>query len=260
MQGRIYRRILGTLLLGWGLAWGAPAPAAAAAAPEVQVSPNVVEIGAFFHGERVQVTGKIPPGAQAVVEMVGQSTVEHLRRKGRRGVLWMNVGEVEVSGAPSLYLALSTDPKLLKNPAPEATWGYPALKRAVKFAGQVKPGERDLFLKQFFELQESEEIYATLPGALKAAGTEGDLKKVTGTLPLPTKVKPGAYQVCLTVIQDGVVTGKHCTELKVAMVGFPAMLSALAYQHGATYGILAVIIAIVTGFAMGFLFKGGGGH
>jgi uncharacterized membrane protein YraQ (UPF0718 family) len=38
------------------------------------------------------------------------------------------------------------------------------------------------------------------------------------------------------------------------------MFSSLAYQHGLTYGILAVIIAIVTGFAMGFLFKGGGGH
>jgi hypothetical protein len=259
MQGLSYGRILGTLLLGWGLAWGAPAPAAAAA-PEVQVSPNVVEIGAFFHGDRVQVTGKIPPGAQAVVEMVGQSAVEHLRRKGRRGGLWMNVGEVEVSGAPSLYLAMSTDPKLLKNPAPDATWGYPALQRAVKFAGSVASEERQKFVKQFFELQESEEIYATFPGALKAGGAEGDLKKVTGTLPLPTKVKPGSYQVCLTVIQDGVVTGKQCTELKVAMVGFPAMLSALAYQHGATYGILAVIIAIVTGFAMGYLFKGGGGH
>jgi hypothetical protein len=44
------------------------------------------------------------------------------------------------------------------------------------------------------------------------------------------------------------------------MVGFPAMLTTLAYEHGATYGILAVIIAIMTGFAIGFLFKGGGGH
>jgi hypothetical protein len=34
----------------------------------------------------------------------------------------------------------------------------------------------------------------------------------------------------------------------------------LAYQHGAIYGILAVIIAIFTGFIMGYLFKGGGGH
>jgi uncharacterized membrane protein YraQ (UPF0718 family) len=44
------------------------------------------------------------------------------------------------------------------------------------------------------------------------------------------------------------------------MVGFPAWLAALAYEHGAAYGVLAVVIAIVTGFAMGFIFKGGGGH
>jgi hypothetical protein len=41
-------------------------------------------------------------------------------------------------------------------------------------------------------------------------------------------------------------------------VGFPAAFFSLAYEHGATYGILAVVIAIVTGFAMGYLFKGGG--
>jgi hypothetical protein len=226
----------------------------------LQVAPNVVEIGAFFHGEPVTVTGKIPHGAQVVVEVVGPTTVEHLMRKGRRGGLWMNVGEVEVSGAPSLYLAMSTDPKLLQDPAPSATWGYPALKQSIGFAGQVEAGERAMFLEQFFQLKESEEIYAAFPGAVKAAGSAGDLQKVTGTFPLPTMVKPGTYQVCLTVIQDGQVTGKPCTELKVAMVGFPAMLLALAYEHGATYGILAVIIAIVTGFAMGYLFKGGGGH
>jgi len=43
-------------------------------------------------------------------------------------------------------------------------------------------------------------------------------------------------------------------------VGFPAWLAALAYEHGLAYGVLAVVIAIVTGFAMGFIFKGGGGH
>jgi hypothetical protein len=38
------------------------------------------------------------------------------------------------------------------------------------------------------------------------------------------------------------------------------MIATLAYQHGAIYGILAVVIAVVTGFAIGFIFKGGGGH
>ena len=88
----------------------------------------------------------------------------------------------------------------------------------------------------------------------------GDSQTVTGTFPLPTTIKPGAYRVCLTVVQEGQVTARNCSDLKVIMVGFPAMLASLAYEHGATYGILAVIIAIVTGFAMGYLFKGGGGH
>jgi len=56
------------------------------------------------------------------------------------------------------------------------------------------------------------------------------------------------------------VVSSASTNVTVAMVGFPALLSDLAYKHGATYGIIAVVIAIVTGFAMGFLFKGGGGH
>jgi uncharacterized membrane protein YraQ (UPF0718 family) len=45
------------------------------------------------------------------------------------------------------------------------------------------------------------------------------------------------------------------------MVGLPALLATLAYEHGALYGVIAVIIAILTGFAMGYIFKkGGGGH
>ena len=62
------------------------------------------------------------------------------------------------------------------------------------------------------------------------------------------------------MIQDGKAVSNTCTDLKVEMVGFPAWLATLAYQHGAAYGVLAVVIAIVTGFAMGFIFKGGGGH
>ncbi|MBU4234661.1 MAG: TIGR02186 family protein, partial [Desulfobacterales bacterium] len=195
-----------------------------------------------------------------VIEITGPAATEHLMRKGRRGGLWMNVGGLEVQGAPSLYLASSTTPPLLKVPPEEATWGYPALKKQIRFAGRVEQREREMFLDQFFQLKESEEVYAIFPGTLKVKGGSGDSQTVTGAFPLPTKVKPGAYRVCLTVVQGGQVIAKQCSDLKVAMVGFPAMLASLAYEHGATYGILAVIIAIVTGFAMGYLFKGGGGH
>jgi hypothetical protein len=45
------------------------------------------------------------------------------------------------------------------------------------------------------------------------------------------------------------------------MVGFPAVLSKLAWNHGIIYGTVAVLIAIFTGFVIGYVFKkGAGGH
>jgi hypothetical protein len=243
------------------LCLGLSAPALAGSDPlELQVWPDVVEIGAFFSGHEVKISGIIPQGAQAVVEIIGPTGAEHLMRKGRRGGLWMNVGELEVDGAPSLYLAASTTPALLKAPPAEAVWGYPALKKQIRFAGEVKPEERDMFLDQFFQLKESDEIFGAFPGTLKLKEASQNLQTVAGTISLPTKVRPGAYRVSLTVVQGSQVIAQQDRELKVVMVGFPAMLASLAYEHGLTYGILAVIIAIVTGFAMGYLFKGGGGH
>jgi uncharacterized protein (TIGR02186 family) len=243
------------LVLGLLLAGVLPAQAAGLA-----VSPATVPIGAFFSGQTVTVSGAIPAGAQAVLEVMGASAEEPFMRKGRRGGLWMNVGEILVREVPSLYLVMSTAKELLIAPPPSATWGYQALKQRLTFTGRIEAGEREEFMGQFLRLKESEHIYASWPGALKLGAAAGGESKVTASFPLPTNTRPGTYKVCLSVIQDGRVVSHNCADLTVTMVGFPAWLASLAYQHGAAYGVLAVVIAIVTGFAMGFLFKGGGGH
>ena len=255
--GYVWQRpaaILGLLLILTtpALVWGASL--------DLKVTPDLVEIGAWFRGHRVTVAGMIPQGAEAVMEVVGQTNDEHLMRKGRRGGLWMNVGEIDIHNAPSLYMVMSSNPKLLETAAAEAPWGFAALKRRVTLSGMIHDQEKPEFFDQFLELKGSEGLYTTFKDPIKKSREAGDLVAVEGEFRLPTNVKPGTYEVCLTVIQDGRVSAKTCGELQVKMVGFPAMLTTLAYEHGATYGILVVVIAIVTGFAIGFLFKGGGGH
>jgi hypothetical protein len=252
-----FPQTLAVVVLGFILTGALPARGAA---PALTLSPAAVNIGAFFNGQTVTVTGVIPAGAQAVLEVIGSSADEHLMRKGRRGPLWMNVGEITVGSAPSLYLVMSSAKELLTAAPPTATWGYQALKKRITFSGKIEPGEREKFMGQFLELKESEHIYASRPGALKVTAGAGGESQVTASFPLPTNTKPGTYKVCLSVIQDGKVVSHPCADLTVALVGFPALLASLAYQHGLAYGVLAVVIAIVTGFAMGFLFKGGGGH
>ena len=209
--------ILGVLLAG--------ALMAQAAEPALKVSPDNVQIGTFFSGQTVTVTGSIPAGAQAVLEVVGNSADEHLMRKGRRSFLWMNVGEITVHDAPSLYLVMSTAKELLTAATGAATWGYQSLKQRITFSGSIETAERPMFMQQFLELKESEHIYATFPGALKVKATAGGPRTVRGTFFLPSNTKPDTYKVVLSVITDGKVVSSASTELKVEMVGFPALLA-----------------------------------
>ncbi len=233
---------------------------AGAAELEFQLVPHILEIGAFFQGADITVTGSIPAETEAVLEILGRTGNETFMRKGRRGLLWMNVGEVDVKGAPSLYLVMSTSPGLLANPDMEVPWGFPAIKSHITLDGDLKPDEQAEFKRQFLDLKESEGLYRALPGALKVSGAEAGRASLRGTFHLPANVKPGTYQVCLSVVSQAQVIDKQCKNLTVEMVGFPSLLWTLAYEHGLIYGILAVVIAIFTGFSMGYLFKGGGGH
>jgi hypothetical protein len=207
-----------------------------------------VQIGTFFNGQTVTMKGIIPPGAQAVLEVLGSSSDEHLMRKGRRGGLWMNVGEITIHNAPSLYLVMSTAKKLLTTPSSEATWGYQSLEKRIAFSGRIEPTERQEFMKQFLELKEKEHIYAALPGALKVKSASSGENMVTGRFFLPTNTKPGAYKV---ILLDAINVVKILHRSVGGNSGFRPLMN-LAFQHGATGGIIAVIIAIVTGFAMGF--------
>lgn len=233
---------------------------ATAAAPELRLSPNQVDIGTFFEGATVEIQGTIPAGTTAVVEVVGSEASEHLLRKGRRGGLWMSVGEIQVNHAPSLYMLLSSSAKIPEFTGAATSWGYAGLAKRVKFSGSLQPSEEDKFFQEFMGLKQGEQLYRLLPGALKAAAPQKGQVTFRGLLPLPAKVPTGQYKVRLAVVGDGHMLAHQDAVLTVKMVGFPAMLSTMARQQGLLYGILAVFIAIVTGFVMGILFKGKTAH
>lgn len=234
--------------------------AMAAPSSEFKVDPDYVHIRWAFQGTSLLVSAEIPKGAQAAVELLGPAKDDRLLRKGRRGFLWMSVGQVEVSGAPSLYLLMTTASKDSSQKESGAVGGYGALESGVKFSGSLPQGGTKALFDQFVKLKESEGLYGIFPGTLKVSGASGDRDKVSGVLHIPGKIGPGTYKLCLSVIDKGSVIERKCLDLPVSMRGLPAMLASLAHQHGVMYGLLAVVIAFVTGFGMGFVFKSKGAH
>jgi len=227
---------------------------------KIQVHPDRVEIGAFFQGTEVSLEGQMPLGCEAVVEVCGAEVNETLLRKGRRAGLWMTVGELEVQHAPNFYLVLSTTPRIPELNGQDTPWGFPALRSRLKIRGVLADQEKDHFSLEFLKLKESEGLYGNLPGTLKVRNSPEGQAVFQGVFRLPAKVPPAHYQVRLSVVKDGHIVEQKSGTMEVRLAGFPALLTALAYEHGALYGIMAVAIAIATGFLMGFLFKGKAGH
>lgn len=225
----------------------------------LEVVPKGVHITESFRGALVTVSADIPKGASTVLEIKGPVHDDHLLRQGRKGGLWMSVGEVTVHGAPSVYLVMSS-PDLPSNSSTGPQWGYGVLQKGMQFAGAIpKEGAGELF-QQFVKLKESEGLYGVFPKSLKVVGSSDDRSTVEGQLVLPSNIAPGKYNILLSVLNSGKLLERTSFELPIDMTGLPGILASLAYRHAVLYGLIAVIIAIVTGFVMGFLFKGKAAH
>ncbi len=65
----------------------------------LHVSPSTVHIRESFRGAPITISAEIPKSASAILEVKGAAQEDHFLRQGRRGGLWMSVGEVYYSGA-----------------------------------------------------------------------------------------------------------------------------------------------------------------
>lgn len=219
----------------------------------------MIHVNTFFSGATVRATALVPWGSDVVMELFGEARQEILMKKGRIGGLWMNVGEVRVHGAPSLYLVMSNTAKLLQGEG-DGSWGYGAIKRVVRFTESSAGQDTPVLFYHFLKLKERDGLYMKMPGKLEVVSSRDDRWLIQGEFPIPTKVKPGSYKVCLKTIRDGRVVHSQCVPLEVVRVGFPAFLHNLSQRHGTLYGILSILIALSTGYFIGLIFRKGGGH
>ena len=224
-----------------------------AVSSKLLVNPDLVRIGALYNGTRVNLSAEIPRGCNVIAEVMGRDIEEAVVQKIRRLGLWMNGAEIVVRGAPSLYLAMSSEPALLTSPSVGALWGYEALKKRVSFSGHIKETESDKIFKEFLKLKESLQLYGIFPGALEVSPS-GARSTVRGSFKLPSNVTPGSYQVSLSVIQKGKVLFRESVPLKIVMVGFPELVYRMAKNHAVAYGFIAIAIAVLAGLFVGLVF------
>jgi uncharacterized protein (TIGR02186 family) len=224
------------------------------------LSPEAVDIGTFFNGAKVYLSGDVSRDSEVVVRVSGMPQDVALKKKGKvLGLLWMNLGSITIHNAPNLYLVyISKDLEHIASTQP-AKWkklgfGFAALEKEIDMsAGEA---EREAIFKEFLKLKESEGLYAIEAGGVRYGETESGDRTFKAVLEIPPRLSPGKYSVEAFSVKDGSVAARTKADLQVNQVGLPALISTLAFNRGALYGLLATIIAIAAGLLIGVIFKG----
>ena len=74
-------------------------------------APDGILMDTFYNGATLKVSGVVPAGADVALRLVGAAQTLHLREKGKVfGLLWMNVGAVELENVPNAYLIATSKP------------------------------------------------------------------------------------------------------------------------------------------------------
>jgi hypothetical protein len=227
----------------------------ASLAENIRINPATLKITGFFGGTRLQVSGDIPEGSEAVIEVIGKEVEQELMRKGRRWDIWMNVGEIDIKGVPTFYLVASSDPRLLAATKAPKPWGYGLWRRSARFQGAVKKGDETLIFKEFIKLKEGRGLYGRFPGAVQVVSAGRGRSRAEASFPINTRIAPGTYSIRLTAVRGGQVVQRTQVPWQVDIAGSPAFLTFLATKRPVLYGILALGLAATVGLLSGVLFR-----
>jgi hypothetical protein len=230
----------------------------AAESGKLTIQPEVLDIGTFYSGGQVTISGEVPQGQDVVVEIAGPAANGQFDLKGRVGPFWMTNGRAEMDGAPAMYALLLPGGRDWQRKASSLGLGLERLRNKIAIQSATVPPD-ELF-NMFLELKKSEGLYVVEDNAVVYAAANNGLRRFTAVCHFPRSTVAGNYTIKATEIINGAKGMELSRSFTVDEVGFSRLVYDLATNQRLVYGILAVVIALFAGAVMGLLFKGGGRH
>ncbi len=230
-------------------------PRAAPTEEGPSVTPARVAAGTFFDGAMLVVRGTVDERSQVVVRVMGPAQDQTYNRRAKiGGLIWGGVEHVTFQHAPSVYAVFTTAAlPAIAEPAvrQQLMLGYDALADRVSLAGD-RP-DAGALVEQLVKLKEREGLYRIHPGGVQVEDARTARRRFRVEIPLPAAVPPGPLEITTYEFAAGHMVASARARVAVERVGLPAYLYALAHTHGLLFGLLAIVISIAGGLAIGLV-------
>lgn len=233
---------------------------------EADVSTRTLEVTTGFTGHEIVVFGAIdnsraPIGDNhyydVVVVVEGTPFPLVVRRKSDVGGVWINTSSVTFASVPSYYAIASTRPI-------EEIAGPPVLERHAigfrhikmtpgpSYKGTLKDYELAAFREAVIRLKKKQKLYVTQP---KDGVTFVGRSLFRASIPLPANVPVGPLVARTYLFRDGQVASAHIARVTLHRAGIERLVHNFAFVYPASYGIIAVLLAVAAGLAASAYFR-----
>lgn len=222
---------------------------------DVDLSKPDVRLDVSFEGSDLLLFGAKDLEGDVIVVVRGPAKDTSVRFKERVAGVWVSTDEVIFAKAPAFYALATTRPVADLLP--------PIVLKAEKIGTEhldlditAKPtGADGAMLQKFYNgllrNMVRKGLYTDKAGKIGQIG-----KQLFRTdLWFPANVSVGDYSIDTYMIADGHIETKKTMHLQVHKVGIEASIYNFAHEHALIYGLLAVVIAVVSGWAANAVFK-----
>ncbi|MEW5994822.1 MAG: TIGR02186 family protein [Candidatus Zixiibacteriota bacterium] len=227
---------------------------------ELTAVPAHIQVGALYHGAKVHIFAEVPTCDGAVIKVEGGNDEVVLNKKGKVAVIWLNVAQVTAKNAPQVYILAASD-HLANICSPQERerlgLGIESLRKRITF--ESDKSLTGLEFEEFVKLKEHIGTY-DVDTRIDVRPAGEDKQRLSAVLPIPSAMPPGQYTVQLFCFQDGNLVNQAAVQLSIDKVGLPLLLTSLAFEHAAAYGILAIVVAMMAGIIMGIIFSSRAGQ
>lgn len=217
------------------------------------VSQKRVAITANFDGSEILVFGAIrreapppegPPLA-VVVTVRGPTGPVRVWRKERRFGVWLNTSSVRITQAPAFYAVATSGPFEEVLTPTEDLRHQVSIARAIRAVGIAGTEEAPAYVEALIRLRTAAGLYQLREGAVELA--EETLLRTS--LRLPANLPEGRFTVRILLTRGGSVLDSAEEVVDVQKVGIERFLFRLSRDEPLAYGTLALVIAILAGWA-----------
>ncbi len=219
----------------------------------IDLSQEVVAITTGFAGTNVILFGAIEGSSDVVVVVRGPDRPVVVRRKSRVLGVWINTSQMTFERVPGFYAVAASGP--LSEIATETVrarneMGLEFLRLDLpraKASANVAADWRQGLIRNHQKLglyQANVEPVTVLFSRLFRAEVH-----------LPATVPTGIYQVHVYLLRDGRIVSAQTRGLEVTRIGAEAAVYDFAHQRSALYGLIAILVALVAGWAGHMVFR-----